>query len=537
MVPTPLRRKQKSTFGLLLALLALLALPAGQARASTDQIAMLMDDPGLYTNAGGTLSQLHALGVQMVRLSVRWQAIAPRANSHRRPHFNAADPGAYPAASWRAVDAIVQTAQQEGIRVDLDAMGGAPLWATGPRPPGGKKHFYQWKPSASQFRLFVQALGTRYSGSYTPAGASKPLPRVSFWSVWNEPDYGPSLAPQGVYPKHIRVENSPHLYRNLVDAAWNGLHRSGHGGDTFLFGEVAPRGAKTWGVFSGMKPLIFLRAMYCLNSHYRPLRGSAASLRGCPTSAAGSRRFRSQHPALFGASGFSDHPYMRWYPPNHEKHSDRNYSSLGTIGFLESALDRVARAYGSHTSFPIYDTEFGYITSPPNKRVKYPYVSPATAAYYINWAEYLHWRDPRLKSYNQYLLRDALQRTALHGYGFNSGLVFFNGTPKPMFDAYRLPLYLPQTNASRGSNLEVWGSARPAHFASADSGGAPQSVQIQFAASGSSTFSTVVNVPISDPGGYFDTHVQFPSSGTVRLLYTYPSGQAVESRHVDITLH
>ena len=34
------------------------------------------------------------------------------------------------------------------------------------------------------------------------------LPKVSFWSVWNEPDYGPGLAPQGV-PGHVKIENSP----------------------------------------------------------------------------------------------------------------------------------------------------------------------------------------------------------------------------------------------------------------------------------------------------------------------------------------
>ena len=33
-------------------------------------------------------------------------------------------------------------------------------------------------------------------------------------------------------------------------------------------------------------------------------------------------------------------------------------------------------------------------------------VSPALAASYLNWAEYLTWRDPRIRSYDQYLLID-----------------------------------------------------------------------------------------------------------------------------------
>ena len=154
-------------------------------------------------------------------------------------------------------------------------------------------------------------------------GDAGDLPRVSFWSIWNEPDYGPSLAPQGV-PGDLTVENSPRMYRRLLDAAWAALQASGHtpATDTILFGELAPRGAKRWGVFSGMKPLVFLRALYCVDSRYRPLRGTAARVRGCPTTAAGSRRFPAQHPALFAATGFSDHPYMRWYAPNLELDPD-----------------------------------------------------------------------------------------------------------------------------------------------------------------------------------------------------------------------
>ena len=65
---------------------------------------------------------------------------------------------------------------------------------------------------------------------------------------------------------------------------------------------------------------------------------------------------------------------MRWYAPNHELDPDptngsitADYTSLGVIGNLGRALDRLQRVYGSDTRFPIYDTEFGYITSPPKR--------------------------------------------------------------------------------------------------------------------------------------------------------------------------
>jgi hypothetical protein len=306
-----------------------------------------------------------------------------------------------------------------------------------------------------------------------------------------------------------------------------------------MFGELAPRGEKRWGVFSGMKPLVFLRALYCVDPRYRPLRGLAATERGCPATRAGTRRFRAAHPALFKASGVSDHPYMRWYPPNDEEKPDPDYSSLGEIGRLEHALDRLQAVYGSHARLAIYDTEFGYITTPPKhdnqiepSGMRYPWVTQKTAALYLNWAEYLHWRDPRMMSFSQYLLYDPLPALKSNDWGsFASGLINWSppgragGGPnlKPTYDAWRMPLYLPLTTASPGRRLEVWGCVRPATFALADTG-QPQTAEIQFAPGSSSNFTTLAKVTLnSKTNCYFDLHLRFPSSGTVRAAWRYPA--------------
>ena len=63
----------------------------------------------------------------------------------------------------------------------------------------------------------------------------------------------------------------------------------------------------------------------------------------------------------------------------------------------------------------------------------------------------------------QYLLGDPLPALSNDYGGFASGLIAFNGTPKPTYDAYRLPLYLPG-NGTTGGRLEVWGCARPAQL-------------------------------------------------------------------------
>ena len=180
----------------------------------------------------------------------------------------------------------------------------------GERPGAPGNRFQSWKPSAAEFGQFVHAVGTRYSGHYTPAGASTPLPRISFWSIWNEPNYGVDLSPQAI--DQSRVEVSPRLYRGLVDAAWSAFAATGHRGDTILIGETAPRGITTGnspGNFSGMVPLRFIRALYCVDTSFTPLSGTAASERGCPPDGAGSRHFAAEHPGLFQASGFADHPY------------------------------------------------------------------------------------------------------------------------------------------------------------------------------------------------------------------------------------
>ncbi|MDQ2760080.1 MAG: hypothetical protein M3Y17_06520, partial [Actinomycetota bacterium] len=168
--------------------------------------------------------------------------------------------------------------------------------------------------------------------------------------------------------------------------------------------------------------------------------------------------------------------------------------------------------------------------------------------YYLNWAEYLSWQNPRLQSYDQYLLQDTLPSLASNDFGqFASGLLTYAGKPKPTFAAWILPLYLPSTTSSSGGRLEVWGCARPAHFALSDPGGGAQSVQVQFQPSSGGDFSTVQTVPITDPHGYFDVRLKFPSSGTVRLAYSYPKGDAplpvqlagytLYSRSVQVTIH
>ncbi len=521
--------------------------PSGRPR--TDLTSIFEDENLLYTdyakhqNVAAAFAQFKGLGVQMLRVFIPWNYLAPDNMSYARPKLNLTRISSYTDSYWVYLDAIVEQARASHIRVLFDVGAAAPYWALG-KDPQTSLYTGGWKPNAAEFGDLMQAIGQRYSGHYTPPGATAPLPRVNAWSVWNEPN-AIYLTPNAVGPE--QTPYSPRLYRALLDAAWQGLVHSGHTPrtDLMLIGETAPRGLvgkHLPGATGGLLPLIFLRALYCVSAQYRPLTGAAATTVGCPASGS-SASFRAENPALFTASGWADHPYSDTSAPNARvpasvlsRSITADYTDFASLSQLETALDRVFAAYGSRTQLPIYATEFGYVTDPPTADQS---VSDAAAAAYTNQAEYLSWLDPRIRSYSHYLLVDPAP-----GNSFASGLERYDahttpttglGTPKPdVYAAYRMPLWLPVTTASPGRPLEVWGCVRP--LDDSDFLGTPR-VNIQFAAADSSAYRTVKTVTL-DPargGCYFETPVRFTHSGSVRLSFSDHAG-TITSRTQAVTV-
>jgi hypothetical protein len=501
-----------------------LALEAVPAQASHNQLALFESDGDLQHDPSGTMARLRSLGVGAVRVNVEWSTIAPDATLRTRPNFDAADPNAYPASSWTYLDAVVHAAQANHIVLDFLVTGGAPFWANGSGVPnvGFNRHF-AWQPSAREYGDFVHAVGLRYGHS------------VRYWEIWNEPNFGEDLGPQAV--QGSRYSLAPGLYRSLVDAAWRSLNATVSGGKTIVIGQLAARGLGPSradrshpeglpGNFGQTKPLQFIRTLYCVDSRYRFLTRQAASVAGCPTNAAGRRSFRSQHPGLFSAQGFGIHPYPQGLPPTREASRDPDYVAFSEIPKLESTLDRLQKLWGSRKKFAIYNNEYGYVTHPPaNDR---QFVSPTTGALYINWAEYLSWRNSRIATSMQYLLTDPAIGS---GSQFFSGLLFppahpgEPGQPKPGYQAYRMPLFLPSSSTRRGRSLEVWGGVRPAHTY-----GGTQRAQIQWRKGRSGGWRTITNVRLRDSHGYFDVRVKFPGSGYVQVAWQQPGASTLTSR-------
>jgi hypothetical protein len=468
-----------------------------------------------------SLDILRRLGVDRVRVQVLWLALAPAPMSAVKPAgFDATKPRDYPTAQWAPYDRVVRLARARGLSVNFDVTAPGPLWAMR-RPADDPRLAFVYAPKPAAFKQFVIALGRRYSGKFVPPRDRQPLPRVNYWSIWNEPNQDGWLAPQWRTVLGGRMMNSPRLYRLYADAAFDALTATGHGpgSDTILVGELAPEGAhREASLERPIPPMPFLRALYCVDGSYRPVRGPTAVALHCPASG-DPQAFVRAHPVLFQATGFAQHPYSFFLGPTAPPKSV-DYISIGTLPRLEDGLDRIFALYGVARKLPLYLTEYGYETNPPNPFRGQP---PQVQARWLSQAQYLAWNDPRVRVLSQFLLVDSPPNAAApkgsnaYWSTFQTGLVYLDGALKPSFAAYRLPLFVANPSFRKGSSVWVWGMLRPAV-----NGGHPRA-RIQWR-SQRGPYRTLATVTANDPSGAFTVKVTPPDTGILRLAWTSPRG-------------
>lgn len=392
------------------ALLLVLALLPAAVGASARQYALFQDESLLVENGGtraATLDEVKSLGADMIKVQVNWATVAP-GGRRKPPGFDGSNPAEYP--GWGHYDAVLSEAKARGFKVMFALAPPAPGWAT---PTRGDREGVT-RPNAREFGRFATAAARRF-------------PSVDVWTIWNEPNH-----PGHLYPQSTKGGRpvAPGLYRALVRAAVSGLKRGGVGGDPILFGELLPIGKAVSGPKRNLKPLRFLRAFFA----------------GKP---------------LSGLDGFAYHPYTRAAGPLLREPSGDD-ATIRSYGRVFRVLDS-ARARGriKGPKLPIWNTEFGFQTNPPD-----PYgarIASVPGFWSISelWFSY---SNRRVKSISQYTMNDQAGDISL----WQSGLRFSNGSPKSnIYANYRLPILVRQLGPGA---VEVRGDARP--------GGAGSTVQI-----------------------------------------------------------
>jgi hypothetical protein len=487
--------------GLILAVVVLATALAAPALASKTQLSVFEDDQSLILGSDSlrerTLDDLVILGIDTVHSIVFWNRVAPDAASVHRPDgFDGSDPAAYPPELWDRYDGLVRGATVRGMDLLLSPSSPLPYWASG--CTGSKKTRRTCRPNPTQFKRFVEALGKRYSGAYADENQGGGLlPRVSRWSVWNEPNQGGWLTPQFTRRNGHQAPTSPAIYRGLARAMIAGLRASGHGSDDVLFGETAPLGRSTGpAALRPMAPGDFLRRTLCIDRHGRSLRGADARALDC------SGGFRK-----LAVTGIAHHPYTRGGSRPPTSRSGPNEITIASVARLKRIMSQAARRHRIPAHLPIFYTEFGFQTNPPDELFGLPLTLQAT---YLNESDWITWRDPVVKSVAQYEMRDESNPDS-----FQTGLRFIDGRAKPGFAAYRLPIWVVRN----GSGVRVWGQVRPADD------DASETVEIEHDASGNGNFRTVARTRTTNRKGFIYVPVYGQGrSGKWRLEWTPADG-------------
>jgi hypothetical protein len=211
---------------LLLAAIVLILAAAPHASAAPGVKFGLTDDAWLRDGSGTLdqrLAKLDALGVRVVRFTLRWDQIA-----HTQP--TVPTESSDPAYDWSTADPVLDGLKQHGIEVVLQLVG-TPGWAN-----GGKGSNYVPTTSAT-FGAFAVAAARHY-------------PWVRRWVIWNEPNQ----------VRWLRPTSAPIYTIRLLNPAYAAIH-SAIPGAQVAGGGTAPRGST-----GGVSPVAWIAGMHAAHA-------------------------------------------------------------------------------------------------------------------------------------------------------------------------------------------------------------------------------------------------------------------------------
>jgi LemA protein len=326
----------------------------------------IQDDAFLSSAEPNAWPLARKLHPDVIRYNVDWASVARKRPAQPRL------PGD-PAYDWAASDRIVVNGAAQGARILLTLVQ-APAWANGGAAPR------RAPLSAGDYGAFCRAAATRYSGRYVPPGATRALPRVDRFSVWNEPNRGQFMQPQGAHGFE-----APKVMARLMRACQGAIHAAAPDARVAL-GPLASRGGQ-----GGIAPIAFL-------ARYR---------------AAGGPR-----PDVVALN-----PYLGSLLPVYTGDEQEADGAI-TIRNLDRLEHSLERAYGEPV--PIWLTEFAWRTAnqpgigliTPKRQAELAEQSVALIRDHYPYAEMLVW----------FLIRDVSPTSY-----WRSGLVTHGNVEKPAF--------------------------------------------------------------------------------------------------------
>ncbi|MCX6386355.1 MAG: hypothetical protein NTV40_06965 [Solirubrobacterales bacterium] len=445
---------------------------------------VLFKDP----NPAPTIARWKALGVDNVRVMAIWGRIAPSPTAANKPIGFIAANNLSAGYQWGPLDRAVDLIRKNGMTISLTFLNFGPLWAS-EKPALGDPTY---KPKPSEFAAFAYAGARRYRGK---------IKRVL---VGNEPNQRAFLKPQFECKGSRCVAVAAHHYRRMVLAAVPAIRTADPDVDV-LIGDLAPIGGATANALASTRPLPFLRDLGCVDSAFKPITTGL-----CKNFVAAS------------ADGFGYHPYQVKQPPAAVQ-KDKELVKLGDLDRLFGALDRLTAdgrlnvAGGTReTKMDLYLTEFGYETNPPDL---FNGVTPSLQSRYLQQSAYIAWATPRVKLIAQYVWRDEPITIAPNGKlvaGFQSGLLFVDGSDKPSLASFANPLFA-DFNPKKGGHQRVWGQAR--------AGGA-HVITLERSAPGSPVFAPVA-VRTTTESGYWTVVRRVVYGERYRASYKAEGGSVV----------
>jgi MYXO-CTERM domain-containing protein len=375
-------------------------------------------------------------GAGIVRLSIQWRGLAPT------PRAAPANPNSY---NFSGVDEAVRDAAARGVQTMI-TVNSSPAWAEGPGRPASLPETSSWKPNPSHLANFMQAVAARYSGSFDPVGAEPPLPAVQAVQVLNEPNQDAWLAPQFDGQAII----GPDQYRELINASYNAI-KAVNPGMLVVTGGTSPYGDPPGGPYppggARVRPVQWWEDFLCVRAVTSKKKGKKKGKKsrkvryvrgaGC-TGKPVFDVFAHQAIDNTGKGPLQSGP-TRW---------DVSTPDMGRLVPLLRAGERLGTVSGGRHQ--VWVTEFWWDSNPPN-----PVGAPLlTQARWIEQTLYLYWKAGVDVAIN-FTIRDSTFFPVTRN-GFQSGLYFLDGSPKPALTAFRFPFVTERINKR---TLRAWGKS------------------------------------------------------------------------------